>query len=291
MESRNRRRRQAVAAILGTLLFAFGAQAAPDAPRIITLTPHATEILHAAGGAAHLVGTVVSSDFPPSARQVPRVGDGITVNAERILVLQPTHLIAWQRTGAAREAEALASRIGAKVVYSTPARLRDIPAEVRRVADLLGTQETGMPAAKAMEARIAALEARHAGLRPVTVFIEVSSLPLYTIGGDPLLNDALRVCGAVNLYGGMPAPGPLVSMEDVLVRNPDLLVAPAREKADIEPVRGRWAAYGLAAAIDGRVHGADPDALFRPGPRLIDATEALCAAVDDARRQGKMNYP
>src|SRR5690606_2864704 len=82
-------------------------------------------------------------------------------------------------------------------------------------------------------------------------------------------------------------PAPRVPVEGVLTQDPRLVIVPARDNDDVTLRRERWASYGLKAAIEGRVLGVDPDALFRPGPRLIDATEALCAAIDAAR----MDYP
>lgn len=255
--------------------------------RVITLAPHATEMVYAAGAGDRIVGTVSSSDFPAAARSLPRVGDGIQLNAERILVLRPTVLVAWLRSGAALAAADLATRIGAEMVYSHPRRLRDIPEDVRRLGALLGTQETANRHASAMDARIGELEADYAGQRRVRVFIEVGSLPLYTIGADPLMTDALRTCGAENVYGEAIAPAPRVPIEDVLVKNPELIVAPARTGRDGAEIRSRWAGYGLAAAQAGRIHLADPDALFRPGPRFIDAIADLCAAIDRVRRAGR----
>lgn len=263
--------------------------AVPDtaSPRVITLAPHATELVYAAGGGGLIVGTVSSSDFPEAALKLPRVGDGIILNPERIVVLRPTVLVAWLRSGAALEAEALARGWGAQTFYTAPARLRDIPADVRRLGKMLGTDAVAARAAAAMDARIDELEARYAGLRPVTVFIEVGSTPLYTIGGDALMNDAMRICGAINVYGSTPVPAPRVPIEGVLVQDPQLIVAPVRSERDLQAVQARWEAYGLSAAAQGHVHGADPDALFRPGPRFIDATGELCAAVDSVRRADK----
>lgn len=270
-----------LAAALCALAVNATAGAAPA--RVVTLAPHATELVYAAGAGNQIVGTVTSSDYPEQARQLPRVGDGILLNQERLLLLAPTHIIAWQRFGAAVPAELLANRMNAQMLYSAPRTLRELPAEVKRIGALLGTQATAGRTAAAMLARIDTLEARHAGREPVRVFIEVGSLPLYTIGSDPLLNDALRTCGAVNVYGDSALAAPKVPVESVLVHDPQLIVAPAREARDTHEVRQRWAEIGLAAARRGHVHAADPDALFRPGPRLIDATEALCSAVDQAR--------
>src|SRR5690606_12223983 len=69
------------------------ASGGPSPHRVITLSPHATEMIHAAGAGHTLVGTVSSSDFPDSARALPRVGDGILLNQERILTLRPTLVV------------------------------------------------------------------------------------------------------------------------------------------------------------------------------------------------------
>lgn len=266
-----------------SLAFLAAAPAAHAAHRVITLAPHATEIVHASGGGDFLTGTVSSSDFPASARELPRVGDGILLNQERIIMLRPTLLVGWLRSGVALQMEALATQLGADMIYSRPLTLRDIPAEVRRIGQLLGTSATAEPAANALEARINALETRYAGRTPVKVFVEVGHKPLYTIGADPLLNDALRVCGAVNVYADTGIPAPRTPVESVLVQNPQLILAAGHATTDAQAVQERWRAHGLPAARQGHVHLADPDALFRPGPRLIDATEALCPAVDSAR--------
>lgn len=251
--------------------------------RVITLSPHATEIIHAAGAGHTLVGTVSSSDFPDSARALPRVGDGILLNQERILTLRPTLVVGWLRSAAARQVETLAARLGAEVMYSRPLRLLDIPEEVRRLGQRLGTRTEAERAAGQLEARIRALETRHAGQPRVKVFIELGDRPLYTIGADPLINDVLRTCGAVNVYADTGMPAPRVPVESVLVQRPELLVATEQPHSGAAEVRKRWAERGLEAAQKGHLHLADPDALYRPGPRLVDAAEALCAAVDAAR--------
>lgn len=280
----------AVAAAAASLLsggLASASTTAPGSPqphRVITLAPHVTEILYAAGAGERIVGTVSSSDYPAPARDIARVGDGILLNQERIIMLRPTLLIGWQRSGVALQMEALSAQLGAQMLYSQPRRLRDIPAELRRIGALLGEDAaTASQAAADLDARIDALEARYAGRAPVTVFIEVGSQPLYTIGDDALLNDALRICGAVNLYAGTGIPAPRVPIESVLVNKPQLIVATERPGQPTAEIQERWAAYGLESARRGHIHIADPDALFRPGPRLIDATEALCPAVDAAR--------
>src|SRR5690606_8206791 len=82
----------------------------PPADRVITLAPHATELVFAAGGGESIVGTVTSSDFPEEALAIPRIGDGIVLNQERIILLKPTLFVGWLRSGIALQIEALADR-------------------------------------------------------------------------------------------------------------------------------------------------------------------------------------
>ena len=262
-------------------------QAIPRKPshRVITLAPHATELVFAAGGGDSIVGTVTSSDFPEEALAIPRIGDGIVLNQERIILLKPTLFVGWLRSGIALQIEALAGRMGADMHYARPLKLRDIPADVRGVGQLLNTDATATAAAAAMDARIDAMEQRYADKRPVSVFIEVGHMPLYTIGEDPLLNDGLRICGAVNVYGTTGMPAPRVPIESVLVHDPDLLVTADKRDPDGTQAQARWKGYGLRAAAQGHLHAADPDALFRPGPRFIDAIEQLCPVVDAVRQR------
>ena len=259
------------------------AKAGAQAHRIITLTPHATELVYAAGGGHLIVGTVSSSDYPEAARNIPRLGDGILLNQERILVLRPTLFVGWLRSGVALQVEALAAHLGADMLYSRPSQLADIPADVRALGERLGNPLHAIRVAANMEARIRAMESRYTDRTPVSVFIEVGASPLYTIGDDPLLQDAMRLCGGVNIYGDSGMPAPRVTVESVLVHQPQLLIASGRDDQTLQAVRERWVGYGLEAARLGRIHLANPDALYRPGPRFLDAAEELCAAIDKVR--------
>src|SRR5690606_41691697 len=120
-----------LAAALCALAVTATAGAAPA--RVVTLAPHATELVYAAGAGDEIVGTVTSSDHPEQARRLPRVGDGILLNQERQLLLEPPHIIARQRISAAATAEQLVPRMHAPMVYSAPRTLRDLPADVTHI--------------------------------------------------------------------------------------------------------------------------------------------------------------
>jgi iron complex transport system substrate-binding protein/vitamin B12 transport system substrate-binding protein len=251
--------------------------------RVITLAPHITELVYAAGAGESIVATVDSSDYPPAALGLPRVGDGLNVNVERALALRPSMVIAWQPSGGAITLAPTLAALHIPLLYSEPRALDDIPAEVRRMGELLGTPEVAQAAAQALDMRIAALRQRYAGRSPVRLFLELGPEPIYTIGSDPLLNDVLQTCGAENLYAKSRVAAPQVSTESLLVQQPDVVIVSTVDPARLEARTRAWSALGLRAAREQRIHGIDPDQLFRPGPRLIDAAETLCSLIDMAR--------
>lgn len=257
------------------------ALAAP-ARRAITLAPHATELVFAAGAGDYLAATIRGSDYPPAARQVPVIGDGTQPDAERVAAVRPDLLIAWQPT-AAQPVVRVMDKLGVPVFYSDPLTLAAIPDAVERMGVLFGTQAQAQPAAAQMRARLDALTARYAGRRPVRVFIQAGLDAIYTLNDSSIVSDALRICGGVNVFGQAPIVAPQVSLEGVLAARPEAVLAGVSRPEDTARNLAAWQALGLPAARLGHVYGVDADALYRPGPRLIDAAEAICADLDRLR--------
>lgn len=254
------------------------------ATRVVTLAPHLTELVYAAGGGERLVGTVTSSDYPPAARRLPRVGDGLNISLERLLSLKPDLVLAWQPSAATR---ALAPALGALHIpleYMAPRGLDDIARDVARLGGLLGTAPQADATAAALARRIAALRARYGGRRTISVFIEIGTDPLYTIGRDALLNDVLHTCSGVNIYAHSSLAAPQVDAESVLLARPDAIVTAAETNGRRRQERqAYWSALRLPAARAGHIYAIDPDALFRPGPRLVQAAADLCRDLDQVR--------
>src|SRR5258705_5926317 len=126
------------------------------ARRIISLAPHVTELLFAAGAGDRIVGTIRYSDYPPAALQVPRLGDSCNVDSERVLQLKPDLLVVWLHGNPEAQLDKL-RRLGIPVFSSEPRTLADIASTIRRFGTLAGTSATADSAAAAFEARIAAL--------------------------------------------------------------------------------------------------------------------------------------
>lgn len=255
---------------------------AAPARRAVTLAPHATELVYAAGAGGYLIATIRGSDYPPAARQLPVIGDGTQPDPERVAAVRPDLIIAWQPSAAAPLVRVM-DKLGVPVYYSDPQTLAAIPDAIERLGVLFGTESTAAPAAQALRARLDALAARYASRKPVRVFVQAGLDPIYTLNHASIVSDALRLCGGVNVFAQAPVVAPQVGLENVLAARPDAVLAGVSTPADTARNLAAWRGMGLPAAQAGHVFGIDADALYRPGPRLVDAAEQLCADLDRVR--------
>lgn len=253
------------------------------ARRAITAAPHATELIHAAGAGKFLVGTAQGSNTPAESSELPSIGNTLRPNLEIATVLQPDLLVAWQPSTPDPLGK-LMQRLNVPIYYSDPRTLAEVADAVQAMGRLFGTEPHAEPVADALRARLAALSARYANSSPVRVFIQAGSQPLYTLNRNSIVSDALRLCGGVNVFGDLAQLAPQITLESVLAAQPDAVIAGVSSPDETKRLTRSWQQYGLRAANQGYVLGLDADALYRPGPRMIDVTEQLCREIDHVRQ-------
>jgi iron complex transport system substrate-binding protein len=253
------------------------------AARIVSLAPHATELLYAAGAGEHVVGVLSTSDWPPEAAAKPRVGDAHRLDLERIVALAPDLVVTWPYSSAT-EVASLRAR-GVPVFITNPTTIAGIAADIERLGALAGTQGAAAERARQYRAKLARLAERRERSRQVRVFYEIWNEPLYTIGGKHLISEAIKICGGENVFGSLTLPAPEVSVEAVLAARPEAIIAGA--DGGVRPAWlddwKRWPS--IPAVALGNLYTVDANLLHRPGPRFLDGMQGLCAALDDARRR------
>lgn len=247
--------------------------------RIVTLAPAATAMLIAAGAGSKLVGTIEYSGQPASEKSVPKIGSEDAIDMERLIALKPDVVIVWPDGNNPAQIAAI-GRLGIPVYGQEATTLEGIAGSVRRLGRLAGTSAVADRAARALAARLAALKREYAaGGRPPTVLLEVWDRPLYTVGGRELMSDALRVCGARNVFADLPQRAPAVGIEAVLARDPDMIIATA-PPAEAAAWLAQWRRFpSLKAVRTGRLLAVDDPRLIGLGPGVIDATAAMCRQI------------
>lgn len=250
----------------------------PQPPqRIISLSPHLTELLFAVGAGAQIAGVDSASDYPAPARTLPRVGDYSRIHFERILALQPDLIVVWVGGNRPVDIHAL-QQLGFPVLHTQATRLDDVARLLRLLGRASGHAIAGESAAAAYSARLARVRGR-AG-PPLRVFYQVWDRPLMTVGGTHWISDALTRCGAHNVFADLQALAPTVSREAVLGRAPQLVVG----SNDARDLRRAWLPFSRLPAVKNAAFvQVDADRLHRLTPRLVEGVRELCAAVDAYR--------
>jgi iron complex transport system substrate-binding protein len=265
------------------------ALAAP-ARRIVSLAPHLTEVLFAAGVGARVVGVVAYSDYPAAARALPQVGGYSNVDMEAIAALRPDLVVAWKSGNRDANLDRLAA-LGIAVYVNESRNLDDVARTLEAFGRLGGNEEGGRIAAEAFRARKAALAARYGGRAAVRTFYQIWDKPLMTINGDHLISDVMRLCGGTNVFADLAQLAPTIGVESVLAANPEVIVASGMGEARPEWL-DQWRRWpGLAAASTGNLYFIPPELIQRHTPRILDGTTQLCGFLEQARARRRAEPP
>jgi iron complex transport system substrate-binding protein len=254
------------------------------AQRIVSLSPHATELLFAVGAGARIVGAIEYSNYPAEANRIPTVGSATMLDIERIIASKPDLVVIWGSGNLAAQVAKLRA-IGIPVFDSEPHDFEAIASSLERLATLTGTDAAGKSEAAKFRTRLARLTADYREREPVTVFYQIWNEPLMTLNDTHMVSSAIRLCGGRNIFGSLPQIAPTVSVEAVLKANPEVIVTGSSAKNDS---MAQWRHFPkLSAVARGNLVTIDSDLLTRAGPRILDGTEALCRSFDEARRKRK----
>jgi iron complex transport system substrate-binding protein len=254
------------------------------ARRVISLAPHVTELLFAAGGGDRIVGTVKYSDYPPAARDIPRIGDNRLVDIERLMALKPDLLVVWRHNASSRQMEQF-RKLGIPLFYSEPHKLEDIPESILRLGQLLGTMPQAQQAAAQLRQQLDSLHARYRNRPPVRVFYQVWDKPLYTVNEQHVVSDAIRTCGGENVFAKLPLVAASLNPESVLQENPEAIVSGDRRDQAFSGVEF-WKQYpSMLAVRRGNLFAIEADLVNRSGPRIIAAAAELCEKLELARKR------
>ena len=259
-----------------------GVVLARPARRVVSLAPHLTELMFAIGGGDRLVGTVEYADYPEAAKRVPRVGDSALLDLERVVALQPDLLLVWRHGNSSQQLQRLATLNIA--TYASEARtLADISRTLRDLGALTGTSARAQQRALAFDDAVSDLRARYAARRRIEVFYQIWNQPLITVNGEHLISQLLELCGAHNVFATQRLLTPTVSEEDVLLADPDAIVAGWSDTYGAAPLQSWQRLRALRAVRTGHLLQVDPDLLHRQSDRVVLGAQELCAKLDAVR--------
>ncbi len=258
------------------------------ARRIVSLAPHVTELLYAAGAGNYIVGAVEYSDYPEEAKHIPRIGSGFGFDIEAIIGLQPDLVISWKSGNPPWQTERLKD-LGFPVFVTEPRHIGDVASLIGRFGKISATEKHANEAVDAFQRHQRSLRERYATRPPVTVFYQILDSSLLTVSQRHLISDVIRLCSGTNVFAGLPGLTPRVDVESVLQKNPEAILA-----SGYEPLwavwRERWRVFpALSANSHANLFFIPPDLIHRHSPRILQAAEQVCTALEAARESQKVS--
>lgn len=243
------------------------------ADRVISLSPHTTEMAYAAGLGDKMVAASAYSDYPPVAEKLEKVASWQGINLERILALKPDLILAWRGGNPQRVLDQL-SGFGIPIFYSDPKTIDGIADDLDRLAAYSPTPQIAHDAASHFRDQVKVLREKYHRPHSSRVLMQFGTQPLFTTSKATIQSDLLSLCGATNIFADSPVPWPQVSREQVIMRKPQVIVVSGSQK-QAETVKQFW-----KPQLNVPVIAINEDWLNRSGPRIILAARALCEQLD-----------
>jgi len=279
-----RRRRLAVLAWLSVLSLAGSAAQSPQ--RIISLVPALTEMLFTIGAGPQVVAVSSYDEDPPQVKSLPRVGALLDPDVERILSLKPDLVITY---ASQTDLHAQLTRAAIPMFDYRHGGLAGIVDTLRALGVRTGHAREAEAAAGEIEARLAAIRARTAGApRPRTLLVfgrERGALRnIYASGGRGFLHDMLVAAGGTNIFAEIDRESVQATTELILARAPEVILEVrssdilSREEAEREAASWRPLA-SVPAVRQNRVVVLTGKGLTVPGPRVAEVVARMADAL------------
>ncbi len=256
----------------------FGAPLPIDASfgdRVVSLNPTATEVIFAIGESSRLVGRSRWDEHPAAAMRIPAVGDGIRPNVEAVLQLRPTLVILYAATENRAAAESFA-RAGVRTISLRVDHVAQFFALTRRVGVALGAPARAATVIDTVQRTLDAVRAITRDTPVRTIAWPLWQQPLMVVGRGSYLDELVEIAGGRNVFHDLDAPSPPVSIEEIARRDPDVVIASARTRSELED-RPQWRA--VRAVREGRWLIDDPTVTGRPSVVLGMAAVSLARAL------------
>ncbi|WP_311753997.1 vitamin B12 ABC transporter substrate-binding protein BtuF [Proteus columbae] len=258
-------------------LFCFNfAIAITPADRVITLSPSATEMAYAAGMGDNIVGVSAYSDYPEDAKNIEQVANWQGINIERILLLKPDLVIAWQGGNPQRSLDQLKA-LGISIIYSDPQSIEEIADDLITLSNYSHHPDIALKSAQQLRQQYQALQQKYvsniSNKPKKKVFIQFGMQPLFTTSNSTLQSHITTLCGGENIFANSPVAWPQVSREQVLTKQPDLIIFSGKSD-QIPTVQAFWQPHLTVPVI-----AIDEDSFSRPAPRIINAAQQICEAI------------
>lgn len=249
----------------------------PQPPqRIVSLAPSITEILFYLGLGNRVAGVTDFCNYPEEARKKPSIGWIISPNVEKIILLRPDLVFVTAEGNRLDIVETL-ERVHIKVYVFNPHHIEDIMQEILSIGEIAGQGERAREQVSGLSRRIEAVKTKAEESQRVRVLYLISIDPMISVGPGSFIHDMIGISGGENVASRSVARYPRIEMEEIVHRDPEVIIAPSEIIETVRSWKGRWG--GISAVKNDRIYPIDMDIVSRPGPRIVEGLERIYGEI------------
>ncbi len=243
--------------------------------RIITLSPHLTELVFALGHGDNIVAVSDYSDYPEKARLLPSIASYQGANIGEIIRLKPTHVLVWK--GGNKDSDIQRLKQNEYMLYESNINdIDDLKRNIQEIGRFLNAEASAADLIEHIERKLA----KNVIDRPyINSIYYISNQPLVGLGNDKWINDLLSVCNINNLYKISNSAYPQLNKADIIRKQPKLIISATNQS--LEQSQEFWKPH--QSQLHSLIVKVDPDAIHRFTPRAIDETLKLCQKVNQSK--------
>jgi iron complex transport system substrate-binding protein len=254
------------------------AEKAATPPRIVSLAPSVTETLFAIGAGNQVVGVSQYCDYPPSVKELPKIGTFLTPNIEAIAALRPTLVIGLATSADIRELKAL-DAMGIATLMVDDSSIAEIERSIERIGDAIGRSVEAHRELAELRRHLAAVGDRLRDTPERRVLMVVGHDPMVAVGPGNFLDQLLALAHAANIADTSPQAWPRLSLEYIIAERPEVILD-GQMGSDPTIQSGFWGGYRWIPAVrNHRVFGYPQDPTLHPGPRIAQTLTILAQLI------------
>lgn len=248
--------------------------------RIVSLAPDVTETLFALGLDSEIVGVTRFSNFPPAARDKPKVGSYVAINIEKIIDLKPDLILGTGAGNSRIQVEKL-WRVGFPVFVVYPKNFDDILETIHLTGRVVGREKRAKRIVREMKHRLCQVRQQIKGRRRPLVFLQIGRDPIFTVSKGSFANDLIAMAGGDNIAKNERVPYPSYSLEEIVLRAPEVIIITSMyTEGDYDRWIEEWKKWDVIPAVrNNRLHIVDSDLIDRPSPRIIQGLEQMTRII------------
>jgi len=285
MSAMNHRRRIIIVYLFAVSLLALcchkasAREASTSGPqRVVSLAPSVTETLFALGFGDRLVGVTSYCDYPPEAKQLPKIGGFMNPSLEVIVEKKPDLVIGVNTATDPTKLREM-ERLDLRVNLISVASLTDILTGIKSVARLMGNPKVGERLVVKIERQLNQVKKRVAPAPRRSALLVVGLRPLVAVGGKNFIDDLITLAGGENIAGNATQPWLNLPDEFVVAKAPQVIIEAGMGSERAAPAKHWGDLKSIPAVKEGRVYAYPSDKILRPGPRVGEGLEEIARFI------------